>query len=211
MSYRVSVVAVVTLLIGVSIPSLAAQASKKAEKSMESMRKTRQEIEKAKVQKDKTMAALESLIAQSGKNLKKPYDKFKKELKNLDKSAEKVRKVATDMRTKSQDLYKVWEKELTNIQNPDLQQKAGQRREQAMEQFGELEPVFQSTRTSFVSLMATLEDIRNYLGVDLSPSGIEAISEIAGDAKAQNQGVDDGLAEITKRLDEFAKEFSGGR
>ena len=200
----------IVFLICTCAPNLVAQARKKAEKSIESMQKTRAEIEKAKVQKDKTMAALDQLVRQSQADLKKPFKKFRDELEKLDKSADKVRKLATDMRAKNQEFFKVWEKELSNIQNPELQQKAGERRSQAVKQFEDLNPVFQSARESFVSLMASLEDIGNYLSLDLSPTGIAAISDMVTEAQKQNQFVDEGLAEIKKELAEFAAEYSGG-
>jgi len=209
MSKKSFAAAVVVVLLGTWAPSILAQAQKKAEKSIESMRKTRDEIEKAKVQKDKTMAALAQLTVQQG-DLKKPFKKFSDELKKLDKSAEKVRKLATDMRAKNQEFFKVWEQELSNIQNPDLQQKAGERRTQAMQQFEELSPAFQSTRESFVSLMASLEDIRNYLALDMSPKGVSAVSDMVKEARSQNQTVDEGLARIKQQMTDFAAEFRGG-
>lgn len=207
--FRKYILTVLTaLLIGTGVPSfVAAQAYKKAEKSTESMRKTGTEIEKAKSQKDKTMTALGQVMGQSGA-LKKTYKKFNDELKKLSKSAEKVRKMATDMRAKSQDYFKAWEKEMSNVQNPELQQKASERRTQAMAQFQDLNPVFQSTRESFVDLMASLEDIRNYLALDLSPHGIETISDMFKEAQTQNTAVDEGIAKIKQEMTEFASNFS---
>jgi chromosome segregation ATPase len=209
MSKKLFLFVVAVLLIGTSAPVILAQAQKKAEKSIESMRKTRDEIEKAKVQKDKTMAALAQLTAQQG-DLKKSLKKFSDELKKLDKSAKNVRKLATEMRAKNQEFFKVWEQELTNIQSPDLQQKAGERRTQAMQQFEELNPAFQSTRESFVALMASLEDIQNYLSLDLSPSGIAAVADAVREAQTQNQAVDEGLAKIKQQMSDFAAEYRGG-
>lgn len=201
-------IAIVVLLTGTCTVSFS-QTYKKAEKSIESMRKTREAIEKAKDQKDKTMAALEQLAGQSQGNIMKPFKKFTDELKKLDKSSDAVRKIATDMRAKNQALFKVWEKELSNIQNPDLQQKAAERRSTAMKQFEDLNPAFQSARDSFVSLMAGLEDIRNYLSVDLSANGIQAISDMVKEAQTQNQAVDDSIAKVRQELGEFAAEYSG--
>ena len=208
MSKKVSVITVVALLIGTCAPSFAAQAYKKAEKSTESMRKTREEIEKAKVQKDKTMAALEQLVGQSGGDLRKPYKKFADELKKLDKSSEKVRKIATDMRAKNQDYFKAWEQELSKIQNPDLQKKAGQRRSEAVKKFEEVSPKMQEARDLFVSFMANLQDINSYLGTDLSPGGIATISDMVKETQDQSKAVDDGIAKIMQALEEFAAEFS---
>lgn len=210
MGKKLFAMVLVGLLIGISAPGIAAQAQKKAEKSIESMSKTREEIDKAKLQKDKTMAALAQLAGQPQADFKKTFKKFSDELKKLDKSAEKVRKLATDMRAKNQEFFKVWEKELSNIQNPDLQQKAGERRTQAVKQFEDLSPVFQSTRESFVSLMAGLEDIQNYLALDLSPTGIATISDMVKEAQAHNQAVDQGLAQVKQQMTEFAAEFRGG-
>jgi uncharacterized membrane protein len=78
-----------------------------------------------------------------------------------------------------------------------------------MQQFEDLNPAFQSTREAFVSLMAGLEDIRNYLSVDLSPNGIQAISDMVQEAQTHNQAVDDGIATIKQELGEFAAEYSG--
>lgn len=210
MSNRVFVVVVIILSVVSWTPSLLAQAQKKAEKSIESMGKTRDEIEKAKVQKDKTMAALAQLTNQPQGDLKKPLKKFSDELKKLDKSAEKVRKSTTDMRAKNQEFFKVWEQELSNIQNPDLQRRAAERRTQAVQYFEELRPTFESTREAFSSLAASLKDIRNYLSLDLSPTGIQSVSDMVKEAQTQNQALDEGLARIKQQLTEFAAEFRGG-
>jgi len=208
MSKKLGAITVVALLIGTCAPAFAAQASKKAEKSTETMRKTREEIAKAKTQKDKTMAALAQLVGQSGGNLRKPYKKFADELKKLDKSSEKVRKLATDMRAKNQDYFKAWEQELSKIQNPDLQKKAGQRRSEAVKKFEEVSPKMQEARDLFVSFMANLQDINSYLGTDLSPGGIATISDMVKETQDQNKAVDDGIEKIMQALEEFAAEFS---
>ena len=154
------------------------------------------------------MTALAQLTGPSVGNLKKAYKKFDDELKKLNKSAEKVRKMATDMRAKNQDYFKAWEKEMSNVQNPELQQKAADRRAEAMQQFEDLNPVFQSARESFVSLMATLEDIRNYLALDLTPHGVETISDMVKEAQAQNAALDEGIAKIKQEMNEFVSKFS---
>ncbi len=208
MSRILSAITFVVLALGTCVPGVSAQAYKKAQKSIETMRKTRSEIESAKAQKDKTMVALEQLTSQSGGNLQKAYKKFNDELNKLDKSAQKVRKMATDMRAKSQDYFKAWESELSNVQNPGLQQKAGERRAEAMKQFEELGPVFQAARESFVSLMASLQDIRNYLALDLSPDGVRAVADMAKEAQAQNKAVDEGIAKVMQEMNDFAAKFS---
>lgn len=185
-----------------------AQAYKKAEKSTETMRKTREEITKAKTQKDKTMAALAQLVGQTSGNLQKPYKKYADELKKLEKSSDKVRKLATDMRAKSQDYFKAWEKELSEIQNPDLLEKAGQRRAEAVKKFEEVNPKMQSTRDVFVSFIANLQDISSYLSADLSPGGIATISDMVKETQDQNKAVDDGIEKVMQALEEFAAEFS---
>ena len=201
--------AVIVLLTGTGAPSILAQAQKKAEKSIESMRKTRDEIEKARVQKDKTMAALAQLTAQQG-DLKKPLKKLSDELKKLDKSADNVRKVSADMRVKTEEFFKVWEQELSNIQNPDLQRKSGERRTQAVQHLEKLSPAIQKTRESFAALITSLEDIRNYLTLDLSPNGISAVGDMVKKAQTQNEAIDQGLADIEQQLNDFAAEFRGG-
>ena len=210
MSNRFFLVAAIALLMGTCVSGLAAQAHKKAEKSTETMRKTREEIAKAKIQKDKTMAALGQLVRQSGEDLRKPYKKFADELKKLEKSTEKVRKLATDMRAKNQDYFKAWEKELSKIQNPGLQKKAGERRSEAAKKFEEVNPKMQSARAVFVSLMADLQDINRYLGTDLSSGGITTISEMVTETQNQNKAVDDGIEKVMQALEEFAAEFSSG-
>ncbi len=198
------------LVVGMSLTTVAmgAQAYKKAEKSTETMRKTREEITKAKTQKDKTMAALAQLMSQTSGNLQKPYKKFADELKDLEKSSDKVRKLATDMRAKNQDYFKAWEKELSEIQNPDLQEKAGQRRAEAVKKFEEVNPKIQATRDVFVSFMANLQDISSYLSADLSPGGIATISDMVKETQDQNKAVDDGIEKVMQALEEFAAEFS---
>jgi len=206
---KLFVVLVSVLLVGAWAPSISAQAQKKAEKAIESMRKTGDEVEKAKVQKDKTMAALAQLTGQQG-DLKKPLKKLSDEMKKLDKSVEKVRKVSADMRGKTEEFFKVWEQELSNIQNPDLQRKSGERRTQAIQHLEVLSPALQKSRESFASLITSLEDIRSYLTLDLSPNGISAVEDMVKKAKTQNEAIDQGLADIKQQLTDFAAEFRGG-
>ena len=114
------------------------------------------------------------------------------------------------MCSKNQAFFKVWEQEMSDIQNPDQQQKAGERLAQAMQQFEALSPAFQSARGAFVSLMASLEDIRNYLTLDLSATGILAVADIVKEAQGRHQAVDEGPARIKQEMTEFAAKFRGG-
>jgi len=199
--------AIIALVLSMGVPSLSAQ-NKKAKQSTETIQKVRQEMGKAKTQKDRTMTALDQLATQSGGNLKKAYNKFSNELKKLDKSAKNLRKLATNMRGKSQAYFQNWQKELSKLNNPTLQEQAQARRQEAVEKFEAIEPRIQAAREVFIDFMANLQDIDRYLGSDLSSRGVQTISGMVEETKRQNQQVDQNIAEFLAALDAFTAEFS---
>jgi len=110
---------------------------------VERVQKARDSQESAKVQFTDALEQFRSVVKIDGGNLAAKYDKLKSELDSSQARADDVSKRIESVKAVSDALFKEWESELDQYQNPDLRQAS--------------ERELQNTRTRYDQLIAAME------------------------------------------------------
>ncbi|HEX5071539.1 MAG TPA: DUF2959 family protein [Vicinamibacterales bacterium] len=195
---RLAIIAVLALV--AQTPARAQESFKRAEAFLEKMQDTADELKSVSDHLNKTMTSLRALASARGDNLKDAFGDFDKAISNLDAKTQDVRKRATEMRAKGKDYFVAWQKEAAAIQNPDLRKASESRRTALMTAHDGLTKTMTEGRGLLVTLMGDLQDLRNFVGSDLTESAIASAQGLFGTAQDHAKQVETAIAGVQKQL-----------
>jgi hypothetical protein len=194
------VVAIVACVLLGSVLAGAQESFKRAEDFLKKMQDTSGEIKGASEQLTKTMASLQAVSVAKGPVLRTAFGEFDKAVSSLESKTESVRKRATEMRAKGKDYFIAWQKEAAAIQNAELRKASEDRRVAMMTAHDGLTKTMTDGRGLLVTLMGDLQDLRNYLGTDLTESAVVSAQGLITTAQADAKKVEIAVAGVQKQL-----------
>jgi phage-related protein len=146
---------------------------------------TAAKIHQGNAQLNQVMASLNNLVERPQPDLRPQFDKFSGDLNQLQSLAEDVNDKAADMQAKGQDYFKDWNQQLALIKNEDVRTRSAKRAKDVEAKFIAINGSFQEVKSSFKPFMSDLQDIKTYLGNDLTPAGIDAIKKTVAKANKE--------------------------
>jgi predicted nucleic acid-binding Zn-ribbon protein len=151
----------------------------------------------------KTMSALDAVKAAGNENgdLTKPYAAFSSSYAELSAQVDKVRAQGTAAKARAKDHYDAWQRELTEMQNPKLREKAQKRFAATQSEFEKINEKVASAKESFAPLAADMKDIDTYLKTDLSKDAVSSLSGTIWKMGNQAKNVDGKLADVCKQIE----------
>lgn len=168
-----TVVASVALLSG-----CATSGYKNADKTGEGIAEFREEVVNVKKAVDGAMSNLSQTAADAATDPRKAFEKFSKSVDQVDNARVKAGKRAAEMKAAGASYFKQWEKQLANIENPEIRQIAAEREAKLNEQFGKVAPLLEQAKADFDPFLSDLKDLRTYLSNDLTVTGLDAAKGI---------------------------------
>jgi len=181
-------------------PATAADGYKLADKTGASMAEFRDEILKVKKEVDETMAALDKVVTTATTDPRKAFESFDKAVPDVDDAAKKAKKRSDDMKAKGKAYFKDWEKELAEVNNPEIRKLAEERKVKLQTAFDSIKTFMEPARDQFTSWLANLKDLQTYLRNDLTIAGIDTAKEQIGKAKTNGQAVQQTLDKVIAEL-----------
>jgi len=183
-SLRITTLAAAALLAGCGTTS----GYKQADKTGEGIAEFRAEILNGQKAIDATMTSLSDVAASATTNPRKAFETFSKNVENLESTANKVKKRGQDMKDQGQEYFKQWEKQMTEVNNPEIRSLAEQRKAKLQSTFEEIRKYSEPLKAQFEPWMSDLKDLQKYLSNDLTIAGVDAAKSLF--VKTQNQGLD---------------------
>lgn len=177
------VVMAVTALAG-----CATTAVEKQEKSVASVTDTRKEMVDVRGQIDRTLSSLNTLVNASPNELRKAYQRYAKDVEAMRSEAAAMDKHARAMEQRTGEYLAGWQQAQGEIQNPELRDTSGQRREMITHSFQRIQGAFREARRDVTPFLTRLEDIRRAAANDLTAVGISAIAQTDAVASANAHG-----------------------
>lgn len=205
-SFTYQIVCMLTIV--AYIGGCATTGPKLAEKATSSMRDTKDELVLTKDQVKATMTSLNTLVGQPGTDLGTQYKQFVREVKNTDKRAARLRQQTEKMNAQSGSYFDTWQKELGNIQNPDIRKTSEERRAKAFDSYKKIDTAMKAANEALVPFISDLQDIQRYLGNDLTAQGIAAISDLVKKTNTDGETVEKRLDVTIAEIDRVAGEMS---
>ena len=196
LQFLLASLAIVALVIGCATTS----GTKQADKVGDSFGDLRDEIVDLKQAVNESLAFLDQTVEQADKDPRKPYKDFSKSVDRVGKSREKVGKRAEDVKAAGAAYFKEWEKQLAEMNNPEIRAKAEERKQQLSETFGNFGPLVEQTNSDFDAFYADLKDLRAFLGHDLTVAGVDAAKDIINTTRESGTKVDQSLDELITEM-----------
>lgn len=174
---------------------------KQADKTGAGIAEFRDEITKTKAAVDETVKCLGQVAVTADTNPRQAFEKFTKSIGSLQSASDKAKKRAEDMKSRGKAYFEGWEKELSQINNPEIKALAQDRRAKLQTAFDSIRTVSAPLKEQFDPWMSDLSDLQKYLSSDLTVSGVDAAKELF--AKTQAEGL-----QVQKSMDALVAELN---
>jgi len=193
-------VALVAAVALAPLPSMAQQA-KSAEKSAKALETITKAMTSVKTQVEDALTSLTAVTnAKDSKDLQSNFKDFSKRVDDMVKGREKARKGSEDFKAQREDYLKTWQKEMGEIQNPEIKATMEARQAKVTELMESVKPPFEAAKASFDPFMADLVDTKKMLSMDLTSGGVAAASPITSKTLADGKTVVSNIDTVLQAL-----------
>jgi DNA repair exonuclease SbcCD ATPase subunit len=168
--------------------------------------KTSKDIDKYVSQLDKTEQVLSAVGQAEGKELKKRYQSFSKEVQELEEDQKHATSDIDEMKAAGGAYFSSWDASITQMSNPDLKQASVERRSKVMKDHQELSATLSDLGSQLKPFMSNLQDLKSFLGADLSPANVAKADDMIQKSQADAQALKTKIAGVQGTLKQFLGE-----
>lgn len=183
----------------------------RSEKTTSSMQAVESDIRETVAQIDTTNASLNHVLAsKDSPDVRKAYDAFSDNVSKMNKSGNALLKDTTEMTARGNDYFEEWQKTGTAYTNPKIQQLSQERRNQLQQTFSQISQSSMGVTGHLNSYLSNLKQIQQYLGTDLTPTGISNIASVAQSTMATGNRVKDSVQPMLSATAQARSQLSEG-
>jgi hypothetical protein len=173
---------------------------KLADRTGASIAEFKAEIVDVKKEVDASMAALGKILTDASQDPRSAYKGFAKSVPRVEAAARKAKKRAEDMQASGRKYFDQWEKEITQVSNPEVQRLAQERKAKLQNTFDSIRVLMEPSRDQFNTWVTDIKDLQKYLGNDLTVAGIDAAKELIDRSISEGQVVQKTLDRVISEL-----------
>jgi hypothetical protein len=205
------ITSILALMVGVLLCGCATAGYQRASLARDEVVEARTVTVKAHQQLVVAVRAVHDLTAKETTGLQAPYQVFAASVRGLDVSVAQLADRVEAIRKRSDAYVLAWQKDLGAFHGDDLRKLSAERRTEVIESFRTLNAEFQICHGSLRSLLVALKDMRLYLSIDLTGSGVAVVQEQSGRISAQAAEAGEHLQSFAAYLDRVAAEMFPGK
>lgn len=156
----------------------------------------------SKTQIDGALATLAKLTSPNtpAADLRSLYNTYGDQLARITQQAEQLRYDADAMRQKRQEYFTAWEQRETDVTNPSIRSAMESRKARLRAAHERISTTSLAAKEAYEPLMRDLQDVRRFLGTDLSPASTAMLGDVSkkanADAATVKQKIDAVIAEL---------------
>lgn len=139
--------------------------------------------------------------AQNSGDLKGALKNFSEKYQALESQTDGIRANVTAMKARTKAFHEAWLKELENMKNPKLKEKASSRYQDVKEEFDKIIETGDEAKRSLVPFVTDLKDINVYLEADSSPDAVKSLSHTIWKLNNQSRSVAGDLKNVVEQID----------
>lgn len=166
----------------------ATSAPDRAAKAASSLDVMQQNSSKARAQIDTVLSSLETLLNAPADRLRETYDRYDKDVKKMNEYADAIRENDRDLRKNGNAYLAQWQRDASNVSDPELRALAEQRRGQIAQSSQSMRSTLTSAAGSFEAFLRDINDIHKVIGNDLTPTGQANVKNTTVAQTAQSEG-----------------------
>ena len=176
-------------------------------KTANSMTTTMEMLEQAQVRIDATVASMNNLSSAAATEIRPAYRAFTRELDQLESTADRTRERARSMSDRAGSFFKNWEKELEDVDDPELRLRGQKRQQFTQESYDSINAAMQEAKDAFEPLLALLRDIETVLRNDLNPAGVAGVQDIMRGAATEAVNLKSQIADVIDEISRVREAF----
>ena len=165
----------------------------------------------AKKQFESALAQFIAVTNFSGGELEQQYNKFKSEFDDCESRANTVRKRVADVELVAQDLFKEWEKELTQYTNPELRRSSQRQLDMTRSRYRELIGAMKRAERKLDPVLAAFRDRVLFLKHNLNARAITSLKSERGKIQSDVVTLVADMNRSIAEADRFIKEMSADK
>jgi hypothetical protein len=171
----------------------------------------RDAVVQTRLQIDKTLASLNTLISAPATELSKAYSQYSKDVERLDKQVSEVQDQSKEVSARGADWLTEWHKSYSDIQDPELRAVNEERRADVTSQFDEINQASRAARDALLPLLRDLRDVKTVVGNNLTTQSVRdvASTEVVRNASLHAQTANRNLDVAISDFQELANTLSG--
>ena len=166
----------------------ATSAPDRAAKAASSLDVMQQNSSKARAQIDTVLSSLDTLLNAPPDRLRETYDRYDRDVKKMNEYANAIRENDTDLRKNGNTYLAQWQRDASNVSDPELRALAEQRRDQVAQSSKSMRSTLTSAAGSFEAFLRDINDIHKVIGNDLTPTGQANVKQTTVAQTAQSEG-----------------------
>jgi DNA repair exonuclease SbcCD ATPase subunit len=172
----------------------------------QSARDVSNDIRTTENQIDATLASLDNLMSAQPSDLNEAFKRYSADVDKMRAQSKQVDAAAAGLRKDAQTYLTNWEASHSKIQNDELRATSEQRRQTVMNRYNALQTSYADTHTSLEAFTRNLEDVRTAVQNDLTPRGVQAVSQtdVVQNAHKNGQSVKTSLAQVRSGTTQLA-------
>lgn len=166
----------------------ASSAPDRAAKTASSLDVMQVNSSRARAQIDTVLSSLDTMLNAPSDRLRETYDRYDKDVKKMNQYASAIRENDTDLRNNGNKYLQEWQRDTSNVADPELRALAEQRREQIARSSTSMRSTLTSAAGSFEGFLRDINDIHKVIGNDLTPAGQANVKRTSVAQTAQSEG-----------------------
>ena len=144
---------------------------------------------KARAQIDTVLTSLDSMLNASPDHLRESYDRYDRDVKQMNGYVANMRENDADLRTNGNKYLAQWQRDASNVSDPELRALAEQRNKQITRSSEEMRSKVTLAAGSFEAFLRDINDIKKVIGNDLTPVGQRKVKDTTVAQTANTEGL----------------------
>ena len=171
------------------------------------VQKATEEQEQATQQFKDVLTRMKEMYGFKGGDLEQFYNKLKADYEESEERAEAVRKRIDNVEQIASDLFKEWEKEISELSNPNLKAKSSSSLRSTKERYVRLHKAMNRAEESMDPVLKKLKDYVLYLKHNLNAQAVGALKQEVGDIETEVKKLIGDMGKSIKEAEEFLSAF----
>ena len=171
------------------------------------VQKATEEQEQATQQFKDVLTRMKEMYGFKGGDLEQFYNKLKADYEESEERAEAVRKRIDNVEQIASDLFKEWEKEISEISNPNLKTKSSNSLRSTKERYARLHKAMNRAEESMDPVLKKLKDYVLYLKHNLNAQAVGALKQEGGDIEVEVKKLIGDMGTSIKEAEDFLSTF----
>jgi hypothetical protein len=161
----------------------------------------RNDLVQAKSQVDRTLGSLSNLTDPNQNDLAGAYKRYSDDVTRMNQHAERLRSEARAMKDARDSYFARWEQKAASTDNPTIRADAEARRDQLRASQDRLALSTGQLRDAYDPFIRDLEEVRNFVGKDLSKDTTSVLGTVTKKAQQDGQVVNQRIDTVIADLD----------